>query len=49
MSEKHANFIINYDHATCLDIRNLIKLVHDTVLEKTNVDLVLEQELVNWE
>lgn len=49
VSEKHANFIINYDHATCLDIRNLIKLVHDTVLEKTNVDLVLEQELVNWE
>ena len=49
VSEKHANFIINYDNATPSDIRNLIKLVHDEVLEKTNVDLVLEQELVNWE
>ncbi len=49
VSEKHANFIINYDNATCSDVRNLIKLVHDTVLEKTNVDLILEQELVEWE
>ena len=49
VSKKHANFIINYNNATSSDIRNLIKLVHDTVLEKTKVDLVLEQELVSWE
>lgn len=49
VSEKHANFIINYDNATCSDVRNLIKLVHDTVLEKTGVDLILEQELIEWE
>lgn len=48
VSEKHANFIINYDKATCDDIRNLIKFVHDTVLEKTGVDLILEQEIIDW-
>ena len=48
VSEKHANFIINYDHATCDDVRNLIKYVHDTVLKETGVDLILEQELVEW-
>ena len=48
VSEKHANFIINYDNATPSDVRNLIKLVHDEVLEKTNVDLIIEQELIDW-
>ena len=48
VSEKHANFIINYDNASASDIRELIKLVHDTVLEKTGVDLILEQELIEW-
>ena len=49
VSEKHANFIINYDHATATDIHELIMLVHDTVLEKFNIDLKCEQEFVNWE
>ena len=48
VSTKHANFIINYDKATPKDVRDLIKLVHDTVLEKAGVDLVLEQELIDW-
>ena len=48
VSQKHANFIINYNNATPDDIRNLIKCVHDEVLKQTNVDLVLEQELVDW-
>lgn len=48
VSEKHANFIINYDNASASDVRTLIKLVHDTVLEKTEVDLILEQELIDW-
>ena len=48
VSEKHANFIINYNNATSSDIRNLIKLVHDDVLENTGVDLILEQELLEW-
>ena len=48
VSEKHANFIINYDNATPKDVRDLIKLVHDTVLKETNIDLVIEQELIDW-
>lgn len=48
VSEKHANFIINYDNATPKDIRDLIKSVHDTVLKETKIDLVIEQELIDW-
>lgn len=49
VSEKHANFIINYDHATPKEIKELIDEVHDKVLEKYNVDMKIEQEFVNWE
>ena len=49
VSEKHANFIINYDHATGEEIKNLIDEVHDKVFEKYNVDMKIEQEFVNWE
>ena len=49
VSEKHANFIVNYDNATAKDIHDLIELVHDTVLKKYKVDLKCEQEFVNWE
>lgn len=49
VSEKHANFIVNVDNATGADVHNLIKYVHDIVLEKTNVDLVIEQEFIDWE
>lgn len=48
VSEKHANFIINYDNATASDVRKLIKLVHDEVLKKMKVDLIIEQELIDW-
>ncbi len=49
VSEKHANFIINSNNASGEDIYKLIKHVHSTVLEKTNVDLVIEQEFIDWE
>lgn len=49
VSEKHANFIINSNNASGEDIYKLIKYVHDTVLEKTNVDLIIEQEFIDWE
>ena len=49
VSEKHANFIINYKNATGEDIKELIEYVHDEVLKKYNVDRKVEQELVNWE
>ncbi len=49
VSEKHANFIINYDGATASDVKKLITYVHDKVKEEENVDLKIEQEFVNWE
>ncbi len=49
VSEKHANFIINYNHATSSEIKNLIDEVHDKVMDIYGVDLKIEQELVNWE
>lgn len=49
VSEKHANFIINKDNAESNDVYKLIKKVHDTVLEKTSVDLIIEQEFIGWE
>ncbi len=49
VSEKHANFVINKDNATGEEIRGLIEYIHDKVYEKTNVDLVIEQEFKGWE
>ena len=49
VSDKHANFVINYDHVTGTEIKELIDEIHDKVLKEYNIDLKLEQELVNWE
>ena len=50
VSDKHANFIINYNKkATGSDIKELIEYVHDKVLEEYDVDMKVEQEFVNWE
>lgn len=49
VSEKHANFIINKGTATSQDVYKLINYVHNVVLEKTNVDLLIEQEFIDWE
>ena len=48
VSMKHANFIVNTGNATSNDIKNLIELVHTQVKEKFNIDLVLEQEIIDW-
>lgn len=48
VSEKHANFIINYNNATSRDIIELIKLIKERVLEKYEVLLQLEQVQVIW-
>lgn len=48
VSDKHANFIINYDNATGSDIRNLISLIKKQVKEKDNIDLIVEQEIIDW-
>lgn len=44
ISVKHANFILNVDHATAADVLALITLAHDTVQERLGVDL--EREIV---
>jgi UDP-N-acetylmuramate dehydrogenase len=49
VSQKHANFIINYNNATAKDIKNLIKLVKEEVYKKFGIELKVEQEFVNWE
>ncbi len=49
ISDKHANFIINYDHAKARDVKELIDFIKQAVKEKYNVDLVVEQEFINWE
>lgn len=49
VSPKHANFIVNYNHATADDIRNLIMHVKSEVKKQKGVDLLVEQEFVNWE
>ena len=39
VSEKHAGFIINYDNASCNDVKCLIKQVQDKVYENDGVML----------
>jgi UDP-N-acetylmuramate dehydrogenase len=46
VSEKHANFIVNVDHATAADIENLIAEVRKTVQEKTGIALHPEVRIV---
>lgn len=48
VSEKHANFIINVGNATGEDIKELIEYIQSKVKENYNIDLILEQELVNF-
>ena len=49
ISVKHANFIINKDHAKAQDIKDLIEFTKETVEERYNIHLKIEQEFVNWE
>lgn len=49
ISSKHANFIVNYKNAKSSDIKYLIDLAHDKVLEEFGIDMKIEQEFVNWE
>lgn len=48
VSTKHANFIVNTGNATSNDIKNLIKLIESQIKEKFGIDLVLEQEIIDW-
>lgn len=47
VSEKHCGFVINTGGATSKDVRELIKLVQDTVLDKTGYFLECEVRIVD--
>lgn len=49
VSDKHANFVVNNNGGTADDVKFLIDLCHDKVLEEYGIDLKCEQEFVNWE
>lgn len=50
VSEKHANFIINYQGtASANDIESLIQLVQKTVYERTAIELVREVQVIGDE
>lgn len=42
VSEKHAGFVINYDHATSADIFRLIRRVKDVIFEKEGIHIQCE-------
>jgi UDP-N-acetylmuramate dehydrogenase len=44
ISPKHANFIVNVDHATSADVLDLVRIAHDAVLKQFGVDL--EREII---
>lgn len=48
ISEKHANFIVNYNNATAEDVLDLINLIKKRVKDEYNIDLKVEQEIVNF-
>ena len=49
ISNKHANFVVNYKNASSNDIKYLIDLAHKKVLEEYGINMIIEQEFVNWE
>ncbi len=45
VSERHANFIINENHATAADVRELLRQIQEAVQKKFNVRLEPEVKL----
>ncbi|MCI9293060.1 MAG: UDP-N-acetylmuramate dehydrogenase [Erysipelotrichaceae bacterium] len=48
VSEKHANFIINEDHACANDIAALVEEIQKKIKETFDIDLRTEVERFNW-
>ena len=46
VSEKHCGFVINYDNASAMDVRNLMKDVSKKVYEDSNVRLEPEVRFI---
>ena len=47
--EKSNLKVVNYKNASSSDIKYLIDLAHDKVLEEYGINMKIEQEFVNWE
>ena len=48
ISLKHGNFIVNIGQANAKDIIALINLIKKEIKAKNNIDLVCEQEIIDW-
>ena len=46
VSEKHAGFVINYDHATSADIFAVIQKVQDTIYEREGIHIQREVRII---
>ena len=40
---------MNFDHAKATDVKELIDFLKQVVKENYKVDLIVEQEFINWE
>lgn len=48
VSEKHANFIVNEDHASAMDVVTLIETIQKEIKERYQLDMITEVERFNW-
>ncbi len=46
VSEMHGNFIVNHNNATACDVLNLIQYIKDTILEKYQIVMETEVEII---
>ena len=49
ISDKHANFIVNKDNAKSSDVKALIDIITKEVKENYDIDLICEQEIIDWD
>lgn len=49
ISDKHCNFIVNYEGATADDIKSIIDYTKGLIAENHGIELEVEQEFFNWE
>ncbi|NBK96988.1 MAG: UDP-N-acetylmuramate dehydrogenase [Erysipelotrichia bacterium] len=49
VSDKHANFIVNEDHAKASDVDALVKAIQKEVHEKYQIEMKMEVEKFNWQ
>ncbi|MEG0177789.1 UDP-N-acetylmuramate dehydrogenase [Anaerorhabdus sp.] len=49
VSDKHANFIVNANHATAQDFYDLVCAIKKDAKEKMNRELIMEVEKFNWD